>query len=346
MEFLGEYGLFLAKTLTLTVAVLVVMAGMALLLVRGRARSREGIEVRNLNRRFDEVANTLRAAMLPKKALRRMLKEQKRRHKVDQKSRESAAAPHRRKVFVVNFHGDLRASALSAFREEITAILTAASEEDEVLVRLESAGGLISPYGLAASQLLRVKQRNLPLTVAVDKVAASGGYLMACVADRVIAAPFAIIGSIGVVAQLPNFHRALKEHNIDFELFTAGEFKRTVTLFGENTDKARAKCQQELDEVHDLFKAHVAEHRPVVDIDSVATGEHWFGSRALELKLIDEIRTSDDYLLAAHEAADLYEIRFEGKKPFLARLAETLSASLSRAAPLGDVWLPGRPPQT
>lgn len=345
MDFLSEYGLFLAKTLTLTVAVLVTAAGVAFLVGRGRSHGREGIEVRNLNRQFDEVANTVRAAMLPKKALRRVLKEQKRRRKVEMKGRGATGVAHRRRVFVVDFHGDVRASALSGLREEITAILTVASEEDEVLVRLESAGGLIPPYGLAASQLLRVKERNLPLTVAVDKVAASGGYLMACVADHIIAAPFAIVGSIGVVAQLPNFHRALKERSIDYEMFTAGEFKRTVTLFGENTDKARAKCQEELDEAHALFKAHVGRYRPVLDIDRVATGEHWFGSRALDLKLVDEIRTSDDFLMAAHEAADLFGVRFVGKKPLLARFAEAIGSSLASSRALAEFRDHGRLPR-
>jgi serine protease SohB len=223
-------------------------------------------------------------------------------------------------VFVLNFHGDIRASALASLREEVTAVLTVAQPEDEVMLRLESSGGLVHAYGLAAAQLLRIRDRRLKLTVAVDKVAASGGYLMACVADRIIAAPFAILGSIGVIAQLPNFNRLLKKHDIDYEQFMAGEYKRTVTLFGENTDKGRHKFQEEIEATHALFKDFVRNHRPQLDLDQVATGEYWYGTRALEHRLADELRTSDDYLLDASAGAEVYEVTYTGKKPWLARL--------------------------
>jgi len=231
---------------------------------------------------------------------------------------------------VLNFHGDLRAAAVASLREEVTAVLTAAQPEDEVMVRLESVGGLVHAYGLAAAQLLRIRDRRIKLTVAVDKVAASGGYLMACVADRIIAAPFAILGSIGVIAQLPNFNRLLKKHDIDYEQFMAGEFKRTVTLFGENTDKGRHKFQEEIEVTHTLFKEFVKSHRPQLDLDQVATGEYWYGTRALEHRLADELRTSDDYLLDASASADLYEVTFTGKKPWLARLLAHTSQALAR----------------
>jgi serine protease SohB len=219
---------------------------------------------------------------------------------------------------------------VASLREEVTAVLTAAQAEDEVIVRLESAGGLVHGYGLAASQLLRIRDRRLKLTVAVDKVAASGGYMMACVADRIIAAPFAILGSIGVIAQLPNFNRLLKKHDVDFEQFMAGEHKRTVTLFGENTDKGRQKFQEEIEDVHALFKDFVKTHRPQVDLERVATGEHWFGARALESRLVDELRTSDDVLLDASASADLYEVVYTGKKPWLVRLLAQAGEALGR----------------
>ena len=241
------------------------------------------------------------------------MKEQKKQHK---HSTEST----RRKLFVLNFHGDIRASAVTSLREEITAVLMVAASGDEVLVRLESAGGLVHAYGLASSQLQRLKAQDVKLTVAVDKVAASGGYLMACVADRIIAAPFAVVGSIGVLAQLPNFSRWLKKNEIDFEQFTAGEFKRTVTVFGENTPQGREKFQQELEQTHVLFKDFVSIHRSQLDIEQVATGEHWYGKQALELKLVDDLQTSDDYLLTNRQDADLYEITYSGKKPILAKL--------------------------
>jgi len=325
MEFLSEYGLFLAKTVTLVVAVLIVVGGIVMLLRRGDgpAEGRGRLQVRHLNETYDTMALTLKEATLPKKAFKQYQKAEKAR----EKQREKA---ERRRVFVLNFHGDIRAAAVASLREEVTALLTVVKPEDEVVLRLESAGGLVHSYGLAAAQLLRIRERQVRLTVAVDKVAASGGYMMACVAYRILAAPFAIVGSIGVVAQLPNFNRLLKKHDIDFEQFTAGEFKRTVTLFGENNEQGRRKFQEEIEDTHELFKTFVRTHRPTVDLEQAATGEHWFGARALETRLVDELRTSDDYLLAASNDADVYEVTYAGKKPWLARLLAHTSESLSR----------------
>lgn len=325
MEFLSEYGLFLAKTATLVVAVLVVVGGIVMLVRRGDgpAESRGRLEVRHLNETYDNMALTLKSATLSKKAFKQYQKAEKAREKQREKT-------ERHRVFVLNFHGDIRAAAVASLREEVTALLIVAKPEDEVVLRLESAGGLVHGYGLAAAQLLRIRDRQIKLTVAVDKVAASGGYMMACVADRILAAPFAVVGSIGVVAQLPNFNRLLKKHDIDFEQFTAGEFKRTVTLFGENNEQGRRKFQEEIEDTHELFKTFVSTHRPTVDLEQAATGEHWFGTRALETRLVDELRTSDDYLLAVSNDADVYEVTYTGKKPWLARLLAHTSESLSR----------------
>ena len=187
-------------------------------------------------------------------------------------------------------------------REEVSAVLDVAKDDDEVIVCLENHGGVVHEHGLAASQLARIRDRDIPLTVCVDKVAASGGYLMACVASKIYVAPFAILGSIGVLAQIPNFNRLLDSHGVDFEQVTAGKYKRTVTMFGENTDEDRAKLKEELEDVHALFKAAVSKYRPDLDLDKVATGEHWYGTTALELGLADEIKTSDEFLI--ERAAD------------------------------------------
>ena len=324
MEFLSEYGMFLAKAVTLAVAVLVVVGGIVALVRRGdHGDSRGRLDIRHLNEDYDGMALALKSATLPKKALKQAQKE----YKAQQKQRSKT---ERRRMFVLNFHGDLRAAAVASLREEVTAVLTVAQPEDEVMVRLESAGGMVHAYGLAAAQLLRIRDRQVKLTVAVDKVAASGGYLMACVADRIIAAPFAILGSIGVIAQWPNCNRLLKKHDIDYEQFMAGEFKRTVTLFGENTEKGRHKFQEELEITHGLFKDFVKTHRPQLDLDQVATGEYWYGTKALDCQLADELRTSDDYLLPASATADLYEVIYTGKKPWLARLMAHSSEALGR----------------
>ena len=325
MEFVTNYSLFLAKSITVVLAILAVVGGIIALAGRGKPRGKQRLEVKYLNRDYDDMAHFLKSAMLPKKAFKQILKTRKQDLKKTREQGPDARSKDNKRVFVLNFHGDIRASAVASLREEITVILSVARAEDEVVLRLESSGGLVHAYGLAASQLTRLKDKNIRLTIAVDKVAASGGYLMACVADHIIAAPFAVVGSIGVLAQLPNFNRFLKRHDIDFEQFTAGEYKRTVTLFGENTDKDRDKLREEINEAHRLFKDFIKSQRSELDIATVATGEHWYGTRALELKLVDELCTSDDYLQEARKTAELYQVTFKPHKPLIDRLSSLAS---------------------
>ena len=237
-------------------------------------------------------------------------------------------------MFVIDFEGDLQASKIDHLRTEITAVLTLAETTDEVVVRVESPGGVVHGYGLAASQLSRIKEHGIALVVTVDKVAASGGYLMAAVADRILAAPFAIIGSIGVIAQIPNVHRLLKKHDVDVEVLTAGRYKRTLTLLGENTEEGRQKFVEELEDIHALFQEFVSANRPDLDMDRVATGEAWYGQRAIDLQLVDEISTSDEYLSKACEDADVFEMRWvENQKPLdrlLARVESGVKNTLHR----------------
>ncbi len=301
MEFLFEYGMFLAKTLTLVLAVGAVIMMLVIATVKPRARKGE-LFFDDLSADYQALQADLQQQILDKKA-----------YKLWQKSVSKAMSPEK-KLFVIDFTGSMDAHEVDALREEVTAVLAVAQPEDAVLLRLESGGGVVHGYGLGASQLERLRQQHIPLTVAVDKVAASGGYMMACIADKIIAAPFAIIGSIGVIAQLPNFNKLLKKNHIDFEQFTAGEFKRTVTVFGENTDKGRQKFQQELEDTHVLFKQFVQRHRQQMDIDDVATGEHWFGYQALELKLVDALSTSDDYLLSQLKERQVFKVHYRIRK--------------------------------
>lgn len=325
MDFLIEFGLFLAKSLTVLMVALVLVTAIVNAMRNARQQDQlpARLEVRHLNDEYRQASLTMKAAMLPAKAL----KSEKKALKAARKQRGDSDKP---RLFVLDFHGDIRASATDSLREEITAILTVADDHDEVLVRLESGGGMIPAYGLAASQLVRLRERGLRLTVAVDRVAASGGYMMACIADRILVAPFAILGSIGVIAQLPNFNRMLKKHDIDFEQFMAGEHKRTVTLFGENTDQGRQKFQQEIEQAHGLFKNFVARYRPQLDLDEVATGEYWYGTQALTHKLADQILTSDEYLLESSAKAELYQVSKRARKPLLNRLLSGTGEALSR----------------
>lgn len=326
IEFALDYGLFLAKAATVVIAIALIIGWVVSAIHQARNMSNEQLEVRNINQRLRRMADTLYGELLTKRQLKARQKQHKADNKRKAKEEKLGKNPGNKRVFVLDFNGDVRASAVTHLRDEITAVLQVAESEDEVLVRLESAGGMVHSYGLAASQLKRLRDNGLRLTVAVDKVAASGGYMMACVADHIAAAPFSIIGSIGVVAQVPNFNQVLKDKHIDYELHTAGDHKRTLTMFGENTDEARTKFREELDETHGLFKDFVARYRTELDIDAVATGEHWHGSQALEQKLIDEVATSDDLLLkAAKDERGIFEIRY---KPH-AGLASKLSSGVS-----------------
>ena len=321
---LSDYGLFLLELLTVAV---IVVAGILIVISAARKpHEPEQLTIEHINKSLMRRADAARRQILGKRDSRKYARERKKRQKRQKDDGEGG----RKRIFVIDFKGDLRATATSSLREEVSAILELAQSGDEVLLRLENAGGAVHEHGLAASQLLRLRARGIPLTVAVDKVAASGGYLMACAADRIIAAPFAVIGSIGVLLQLPNFHRLLEEKGIDFEQISAGRFKRTLTLFGENTDEGRDKMKQELADVHELFKRRISELRPSVDLETVATGEHWYGSRALELKLIDEIGTSDDFLLAAAETADLYKLSYKGHRKLIERVLQGAEGALFR----------------
>lgn len=312
MEQIAEYGLFFAKFMTVILALVIVGGGLFVMVFRARAGMDGQLHINNLNRKFEAMDFMLKSQILSRKEFKKAVKE----HKAEMKKKEKQATPEQRKrIYVIDFKGDIRATEVSSLREEITAILTVATENDEVLVTLESAGGTIHGYGLAASQLKRIRDKGIALTIAVDKIAASGGYMMACVANRIIAAPFAIIGSVGVLVQMPNFNRLLKKHDIDFEEITAGEYKRTLTLFGENTDKDREKMREELAEAHKLFKEFIRENRSQVEVEKIATGEYWYGKRALELHLVDDLCTSDDYLSASVNSADIYEIDYVRKKP-------------------------------
>ncbi|HDY7845938.1 TPA: protease SohB [Vibrio vulnificus] len=337
MEFLLDYGLFLAKVVTFIVAVVVLL--ILAKSVSGKSSAIKGeLEITDLSElhksNVEHLEHYLHDEAYLKARHKAEKKEEKEKDKLREKEIKKAAKEgkldHKREphLFVLDFNGSIDAKEVKSLREEITAILAVAGEGDEVLLRLESGGGMVHGYGLASSQLDRIKAAGLPLTIAVDKVAASGGYMMACVADKIVSAPFAIVGSIGVIAQIPNFNKLLKKHDIEFEQMTAGEYKRTLTMFGENTDKAREKFKQELEETHDLFKDFIRERRPELELEKVATGEHWFGTQAHALGLVDDIATSDDLIVAACKEKTVLAVHYVQKK----KLADKLASSAAKVA--------------
>lgn len=332
VEFLSDYFLFLFKLVTLACVVIVVLA-----LVKGGKdlRKKKGaIYFEDVSDEFNELKESYNDLISDEQAETDVKSEaaQKKwwqfwKKKTADKKNDTTV---QKKLFVIDFDGDVAANAAQNLKQEVNAVLSVAKENDEILVRLKSPGGVVNGYGLAAAQLERFKEKHFNLTVAVDEVAASGGYLMACVANKIVAAPFAIVGSIGVVAQLPNFHRLLEKYDIDYEQFTAGKYKRTVTMFGENTDEGREKFKEELEEIHVVFKDYVAKHRPQVDIEKIATGEHWLGTQALAMNLVDELQTSDAYLLSKLEAFRVIHVGYVERKTLRSSALKVLAKIQSR----------------
>ncbi|WET42534.1 protease SohB [Citrobacter enshiensis] len=346
MELLSEYGLFLAKIVTVVVAIGVI--AMIVVNATQRKRQRGELRVTNLSEQYKEMKEELAMSLLDGAQQKRWHKAQKKKHKLEAKAAKAKAKlgesddSGKPRVWVLDFKGSMDAHEVSALREEVTAVLAVFKPQDQVVVRLESPGGVVHGYGLAASQLQRLRDKQVPLTVTVDKVAASGGYMMACVADKIVSAPFAIVGSIGVVAQIPNFNRFLKGKEIDIELHTAGQYKRTLTLLGENTEEGRQKFREDLNETHHLFKAFVQRMRPSLDIEKVATGEHWYGQQALEKGLVDEVNTSDDVILGLMDGREVLSVRFMQRKKLIDRF--TGSAAESADKLLLRWWQRGQKP--
>ena len=337
MEWFADYGLFLLKALTVLVVLGLLLGFILTITARQKQSESEGtLKIRKLNDEFEDQSDEFAAHLLNEgdyKARRKALEKAKKAASKTAKNQtkateEDTETPGR--VFVLNFDGDMQASESTTLAQQISAVISNSEEGDQVIVCLESPGGLVHSYGYAASQLARLKPKGLRLTVAVDKVAASGGYMMACVADEIIAAPFAVIGSIGVVAQVPNFHRLLKKNDIDVEVLTAGKYKRTLTMLGKNSDDGRQKFLAELEATHALFKKFASEHRPALNLETVATGEIWYGTEALDIGLIDRIATSDELILQLVSDHDVYKITFEHKKTLAQRLGFAAEQGIAR----------------
>ncbi|CAA0121713.1 putative protease SohB [BD1-7 clade bacterium] len=326
MEFLAEYGLFLLKAVTIVVSIIVVFGAFIAIGSRSKGGGLHSghVDVKKLNEKFEDYERELRSATMSEKSYKAFEKEVRKSKKATDKADSDLP-----RIYVIDFEGDVQASAVDNLTETVSAVLTLATPKDEVVMNVESPGGMVHTYGLAASQLDRIREKNIPLTVCVDKVAASGGYLMACVADKILAAPFAIIGSIGVLAQIPNFNRVLKKYDVDYEVMTAGEHKAPITMFGEITDKGRDKLKEDLEDTHVLFKEFIAKHRPNVDLDEVATGEVWYGTRALAHNLVDEVVTSDSYLMKQAASKEIFHIEFVEKKSLQEKLGMQIAHVIS-----------------
>lgn len=326
MEILQQILTFFAQTLIIVAAIIAILSTIGILVAK--AKSQKTFKIELLHENLQEQVETLGGILKSKSEVKQEKKKTKQQEKAKAKLIEEGQY-YKSRIFVLEFlKGDIKASATEHLREEISTLLGVATPNDEVVVKVESPGGLVNAYGLAAAQLLRIRTAGIPLTVCVDEVAASGGYLMACTANKIIAAPFALIGSIGVVAQVPNFNKFLKKHDVDYKEYTAGDYKRTVSLFGEITEKGEAKFKEQLELTHDMFKTFVGKYRTKLDINQVATGEFWYGEKALSLGLVDEIKTSDEYIFSRSKDQQIVKISFEVKPS----LSDKLSGALAKIA--------------
>ena len=337
IEFFSEYGLFFAKLATFLISFFIFLSIFSQ--VKKHDSASDGkLEVKSINDSFDEMKNEIRESTFDKHQLKLYCKEAKEQEKKKSKlakemskKKTNIVKSDKKNTYVLDFDGDMKASAVEGLRKEITAILSMATQNDEVIVRLESPGGMVHSYGLASSQLARFRIAKIPLTICVDRVAASGGYMMACIANKIIAAPFAVLGSIGVVASLPNFNKVLKKYDVDYELITAGEYKRTLTMLGENTEAGRKKFIKDLEDTHVLFKDFVSDYRPNLDITSVATGETWYGKKALENNLIDEISTSDEYIMKCMNNSSIFHVQYTQKKSWQEKIGLSVESAMQRS---------------
>ena len=316
IELISNYGLFLLKTLTVVIGIIVILS---FALSSKKSKSEGNLVVTNVNEELDNLENNIKKNILNKKDFKNFIKDKKKNNKIPEK-----------KLFILDFKGNIKASEIVSLRREISGILLSYKKGDEVILRLENSGGTVHEHGLAASQLKRIKDKKIPLTICVDKVAASGGYMMACVANKIVSSPFAIIGSIGVLAQVPNFNKLLKNKGIDFEQHTAGNYKRTVTMFGKNTEKDRKKLGEQLEDIHLLFKDFIVSQRKNIDIEKVATGEYWYGKSALKLNLIDEIMTSDEYILSIKDKFNIFHIKYKPVTSFADKISKVSSKIVNK----------------
>ena len=326
MDFIIQYGFFLLKVVTVVIAILLPIL-MIINSSKNKSSSEKGhLQIKNLSDQFESMGNALQGSLMDSKTFKKFRKDLDKKKKKEDKE----SAKDQESIFVLNFNGDVQASEVDKLKHEINAILLSETECKEVVLRVESGGGSAYAYGLCAAELKRLVDAKIKLTVCIDKVAASGGYLMSCVASKIVAAPWALVGTIGVIAQMPNINRLLKKNLVDFEMHTAGEFKRTLTVFGENTEEGRDKFKSELEDLHVIFKDFVKDNRPEIDTSVVATGEVWQGEKALEVGLIDEIGTSDDYLVKLSKKFKLFEIEYIEKKNLSERFAFAAETFLNR----------------
>lgn len=234
----------------------------------------------------------------------------------------------RKTAVLLSFNGDINATEVIEFGRAVSMIVQMKDLVSEVYIIINSGGGVVNGYGLLASEIERLHYSEIETYALIDQVAASGGYMAACVANHVVAAPFAYIGSIGVVSEMPNFNQILSDNGINIEQHTAGKSKRTVTPLGKITDEDRNEFKKKLERIHRSFINHVSHYRNINDADEnknsiIFSGDYWIAEETVELELglVDEISTSQEFLLDKMKEYNIIEITFQENKTKKSKLS-------------------------
>jgi serine protease SohB len=297
---LANYTIFFLKITTIIILLLLTLI-MCLIIIKNK--DNKYIKIKNINKKYITFKKLFLSEILKKTEKKQIIKNINEEEKITKT----------KNLFILNFNGDINASDINNLKDILSVIILNKKYVDEVLIKLTSNGGIVTNYGLAATQLKRLKNENINLTISIDTIAASGGYMMACVANKIIASHFSIIGSIGVLGIIPNINKILNKNNIEIEYHTSGKYKKTLSIIGENTEIGRKKFIESLENTHFLFKNFVKENRSQINIEEIATGEYWYGIDALKLNLIDKIQTSDEYIMENLNTTQIYEIKLNEK---------------------------------
>ena len=227
--------------------------------------------------------------------------------------------PDKSNLYYLEFEGDIQASEAAKLKQEILVCLQVAKPTDVFLILVESSGGSVSNYGDLYSVMEMIKKRGHTLWVAIDRVAASGGYLISLPADKIFATPFALIGSIGVLSEVPNFGGLLDKYGVKMEEYTAGERKMNISMFRENGEEQKEHHRKKLGKIHELFKAQLVKYRggliekKGVDIGELMEGDFWMGENAFELGLVDELKSSVEILLDEKDHFNILKVNYHNE---------------------------------
>ncbi|CAB3976441.1 protease SohB [Candidatus Azoamicus ciliaticola] len=308
---LTDYTIFFLKIITIIILLLLTIITCLIII---KNKDNKYIEIKNINKKYITLKKMFLSEILKKTEKKNIIKNINKEEKIIKT----------KNLFILNFNGDINASDINNLKDILSILILNKKYVDEVLIKLTSNGGIVTNYGLAATQLKRLKNENINLTISIDTIAASGGYMMACVANKIIASHFSIIGSIGVLGIIPNINKMLNKNNIEIEYHTSGKYKKTLSVIGENTEIGRKKFIESLENTHFLFKNFVKENRSQINIDEIATGEYWYGIDALKLNLIDKIQTSDEYIMENLNNTKIYEIKLNEKTNIKNKIKENI----------------------